>query len=84
MAQYVCTASIQIWQELENPRWAINAMDELGLIYKEQGEREKAIETFNDALIQLEKISDHPGYEQLFKMLRTHLEEIKQDTKKPE
>ena len=79
MAKHVCISSIKLWQELGNTRWAVNAMDELGLIYKEQGEQQKAVETFEKALKQLEQIEGSPNYQRLFELLERHLEETKKD-----
>lgn len=78
MAQYVCLASIQLWQALGNIRWTVNAMDELGLIYKEQGKRQKALETFQEALNQLKKIQNHPGHSWLLKLIEKHIAETEQ------
>ena len=79
MAKYVCLSSIKLWQELGDMRWALNAMDELGLIYKEQGEPQKAVATFEEAFEQLEQIKDNPGYQRLLELLVLHLEEAQKD-----
>ena len=79
MAKYVCLSSIKLWQELGNTRWAVNAMDELGLIYKEQGELQKAVETFEKALKELKGMKDNPSYQWLFELLERHLEETRKE-----
>jgi tetratricopeptide (TPR) repeat protein len=67
--------SINLWQQLGNiERWA-NSMDELGLVYLQEGQSAQAKAIFTEALTQLTRIKDEPGYAHWLEILTAHLRE---------
>jgi len=76
-AEQLLQHSILRWQQLGNIYWLINTMDDLGLVYFEQDDMVKAIDTFRNALIKLETIAIEPGYTGLYKSLSAHIHEAR-------
>ena len=73
-AEAAICASINLWKRLGNVRQMLNSMDELGLILMGKGERLQAVDLFESALAELEKMRDHPGYDRLAELLKEHLD----------
>jgi tetratricopeptide (TPR) repeat protein len=78
-AEEQCLQALQRWQALGNVRNAINVMDELGLVYAGQGRYEKAVAVLQEALSQLETISDDPGSSTLKETLLQDLGEVRRN-----
>ena len=57
--------------------WLVNTLDGLGLVYVGLENSEQAIATFHEALDWLAQIEGEPGYDHLFNMITTHLEEVR-------
>ena len=72
--------SIEQQEKIGNVAWLGNTMDGLGLVYLGQGQPEKAVATFEEALNRLAEIEGEPGYENLFEMVSSHLREVSEKT----
>ncbi|MGB0387955.1 MAG: tetratricopeptide repeat protein [Ardenticatenaceae bacterium] len=72
-AEHAYRFSMDQWQKIGNISALVNVMDNLGLLYSEQGLVDQAITTFSDALNSLAQIKDDPNHDHLFKMLSTSL-----------
>ena len=70
--------SIKQWQRIGNMNQVVNAMDNLGLVYLEQNLCDEAIAIFQDALNQLAQIENDPTYDDLFEMVSSHLQDVRE------
>ena len=71
-AQEDLKISIELWRQLGNLRSQLNAWDELGLTYQDQGDSTAALAAFDTGLAQLPQLIGQPGYERLHTMLTRH------------
>jgi tetratricopeptide (TPR) repeat protein len=67
-------SSVERWEQIGNTEAIANVIDELGLVYLEQGLLEKAMATFQDALERLAPIENEPGYQHRYETIKKHLE----------
>ena len=72
-AEQALRSSIDILVTLAQPYEYINVMENLGHVYLESAQREKARTTFQQALQLVAEIPEHPRYQQLSQMIEEHL-----------
>ncbi len=73
--------SIEHKREMGDIVALVNSMEGLGLVYLGQGKLMAAQTIYEEALTQLAKIQDEPGYKQRFEMITAHLGEVKKRIK---
>lgn len=73
-AEHFLLLAIRRWESLGRIDGLVNTMDELGLLFLEQGLLTEAETIFEDALNRLAQIEHKPSYEHYCKSLTTHLE----------
>lgn len=74
-AKLALLESIEGWQQLGNIESLVNAIEELGLLYLDQGMYARATTKFHDALNWLARIKNEPGYAPLLESVTRHLTE---------
>ena len=74
-AKLALLESIEGWQQLGNIESLVNATEELGILYLDQGMYAQATTKFHDALNWLSQIRDEPGYAPLLESITTHLQQ---------
>lgn len=69
--------AIERWQILGDIQSLVNTIDELGILYLEQGMTHKAKVTFTQALENLKQIELQPGYGKLLERVTQHLAQLR-------
>ena len=68
-------AGIELYEQVGDIRSLVNVLGELGLTYQAQEDTSHAIQVFQEALSQLSKISDQPGYQPLYEEITMRLQQ---------
>lgn len=76
VAEQTLLAAIDGWQHLGNNYFLVNSLDELGLVYLQQGHHRLAAATFRQAMMTLAIMKDQPGYLSLLDSVSTHLAQV--------
>lgn len=72
-AENAFLSSLERWKQIGNVEAIVNVLDELGVTYLEQSLPEKALTIFREALEQLARIENEPGYQHRLETVQKHL-----------